>query len=340
MTLLAEPEPSPGPAELRAADALELIERRIEALGLDLSGLNVVTEAATGAYACTAVIAAMAGARSVLAVGRDTRRHGSFADAARQVHALAAEAGVAGRIEVARTVPPQRLATCDVLTNSGHLRPITRDVVTHLPREAVIALMFEAWEFRGADLDLAACRERGVRVAAVNERHPDVGVFAFLGPLAVRLLADAGLTAEGLRVAVLCDNPFAPFIRSGLVEAGGRAGLFERPEDVTPGGWDVVLVALDPKHRPALGGPELDALSRAAPGALLAQFWGDVDRDAAAGHFARTWPPAPPSPGHMAILLDALGPEPIVRLQSGGLRAAELVRRGAPPTDGGIAELL
>ena len=57
--------------------------------------------------------------------------------------------------------------------------------------------MFEAWEFREADLDLAACRDRGIRVAAVNERHPDVGVFPFLGPLCVRLLADAGVAARG-----------------------------------------------------------------------------------------------------------------------------------------------
>ncbi|MGN6582731.1 MAG: hypothetical protein ACTHJV_03400, partial [Rhizobiaceae bacterium] len=42
---------------------LESIERRIRILDLDLAGLTVVTEAATGAYASTAVIAALAGAR-------------------------------------------------------------------------------------------------------------------------------------------------------------------------------------------------------------------------------------------------------------------------------------
>jgi hypothetical protein len=41
---------------------LESIERRIDVLGLDLGGLEVVTEAATGAYEYTAVIAALAGA--------------------------------------------------------------------------------------------------------------------------------------------------------------------------------------------------------------------------------------------------------------------------------------
>ena len=317
-----------------------LMERRIAALGLDLTGLEVITEAATGAYAATAVIAAMAGAGRVLAVGRDTRRHGSFEDAATETLGLAAEAGVAGRIDVARGPAPERLATCDVLTNSGHLRPITRDVIEALPREAVVALMFEAWEFRAADLDLAACRERGVRVAAVNERHPAVGVFPFLGPLAVRLLEEAGLNPRGRAVALLCDNPFAPFIEAGLADAGAAVAVFARPEAVTPGGWDAVLVALDPNHRPEVGKAALAALGRAAPGALLAQFWGDVDRAAAARRFARVWPPEAPGRGHMAILLSALGPEPIVRLQAGGLRAAEIVRRGTAVMPGGVAELV
>ena len=336
MTALADPR-RPG---LDVPEVLGQIERRVAALRLDLSGLAVVTEAATGAYAATAVIAAVAGARSVVAIGRDTRRHGSFEDAAAELGALASAAGVADRIEVARDLAPATLADCDILTNSGHLRPITREIVERLPREAVIALMFEAWEFRSADLDLAACRARGVRVAAVNERHADVGVFPFLGPLAVRLLAEAGRQARGRRVAVLCDNPFRSFVRDGLLDAGASVEVFERPEEVTPAAWDVVLVALDPNHRPELGEPELAALGRAAPGALLAQFWGDVDRAAAGRHFARIWPPIAPGQGHMAILLSALGSEPIVRLQAGGLRAAELVRRGVAEAPGGVAERL
>ena len=336
MTALAEP----AREGLRAAEVLALIERRIEALGLDLSGLHVVTEAATGAYAFTPVIAAMAGARSVVAVGRDTPNHGRFEDAAAAVGALASDAGVADRIEAVRALAPEMLARCDILTNSGHLRPIARDVIERLPREAVVALMFEAWEFRAADLDLAACRARGVRVAAVNERHPAVGVFPFLGPLAVRLLHEAGRPPEGRRVALLCDNPFAPFVRAGLEEVGASVGVFARPEEVTGGGWDTVLLALDPNHRPALGEAELAALGRAAPGALLAQFWGDVDRGAARRHFADVRPLVAPREGHMAILLSALGPEPIVRLQAGGLSAAERVRRGAATPPGGVAEPL
>lgn len=321
-------------------EMLESMRRRIAALGLDLSGLTVVTEAATGAYACTAPIAAMAGAR-VHAVARDTRRYGRFEDAARATMDLAKAAGVADRITVTRALDPEVLRSCDIITNSGHLRPITAGTIAQLPPRAVLALMFEAWEFRGGDFDLQACRDRGIRVAAVNERHPDVGVFPFLGPLCVRLIEEAGVVPAGAAVTLLCDNPFAPFIERGLIQAGVGLRSFARVADVVPGPADVVVIALDPFRNAILGEAELAFLAAAAPGALLAQFWGDVDRETAAAVWpGSVWPPAAPSPGHMAVLLDALGHEPVVRLQAGGLKAAEIAFRNIRETGEAIAVML
>jgi hypothetical protein len=145
---------APAP-EGEARAMLDSMRARIAALGLDLGGLNVITEAATGAYACTAVIAAMAGAR-VTALARDTVRHGSARDAFDATLGLARLAGVADRVDAVGRLDPAALVRCDILTNSGHLRPITRAMIERLPGRAVIALMFEAWEFRGTDLDLAA----------------------------------------------------------------------------------------------------------------------------------------------------------------------------------------
>jgi hypothetical protein len=329
-----------GPA-LEPMAMLDGIRRRIAALQLDLTGLNVVTEAATGAYVCTALIAAMAGAASVRAVGRDTRRYGSYEDAVAATTLLARTAGVVDRISFSRSVDPDMLATCDILTNSGHLRPISRDMIARLPPTAVIGLMFEAWEFRETDLDLKACRERGIRVAAVNERHPDVGVFPFLGPLCVRLLEDAGVPLPASKVALLCDNAFASFILQGLTCSKCDARLFDSAAAVPAARWDVVVVALDPARNAPLGDPEFAHLAEVAGGARVAQFWGDVDRAVAARHgFAAIAPAIEPEKGHMGVLLSALGPEPILRLQAGGLKAAEFVRRGGYPAAGAVAELL
>lgn len=333
-------KPAALAASAAPADTVARIEHRIGILGLDLDGLAVVTEAATGAYAVTAVIAAMAGAARVTALARDTARHGSARDALEATLGLARAAGVAERIRVVDHVPPGALAECDILTNSGHLRPIDAGMIATLPRRAVIGLMYEAWEFRGGDIDMDACRARGIRVAAVNECHPDVAVFPFLGPLAARLLREAGVGLEGARVALLCDNPFADFIRAGLVLAGARVEVFASPEAVTAGPRDVLLLALNPAANVPLGGETLARLARSAPGALLAQFWGDMERPVAGRLGLAVAPEVEPRPGHMGILLNALGDEPIVRLQTGGLKAAEIVRRGARIPEGGIAHVL
>ncbi|WP_299359642.1 hypothetical protein [uncultured Paracoccus sp.] len=322
-------------------DILGSMHRRINALGLDLSGLTVITEAATGFYSCTASIAAMAGAAHVHAVARDTRRYGTFEDAASATLSLAKAAGVADRVTVSRAVEPRMLTECDILTNSGHLRPISAEMIAHLPDHAVIALMFEAWEFRDADLDLLACRKRGIRVAGVNERHPQVGVFPFLGPLCVRLLSDAGLALRGARISLLCDNPFAPFIEQGLTRAGASVAINPSERDRVDQEPDAVVVALDPSRNSPLAEKELSALAGSGREVLLAQFWGDVDREAARHVWpGPVWPPSAPPQGHMAVLLSELGHEPVVRLQAGGLRAAEIVARGGVLADGGVAELI
>jgi len=319
-------------------EMLHSMRRRIDILQLDLSKLQVVTEAATGAYASTAVIAAIAGAE-VHACARDTVHHGSARDAIEATRRLARIAGVEARISFSIGISTAALNSCSILTNSGRLRPITRDIIRFLPHEAVIALMFEAWEFRGTDFDLQACRDRGIRIAAVNERHPDVAVFPFLGPLSVRLLRDGDLNVAGKQVAVLCDNPFADFLIDGLLEAGATAELFDDIMPMREGNWDAVLLSLTPRERP-LGRASLEMIARRAPGALLAQFWGDIDRAAARSAGLRVWPLTEPGRGHMGILLNRLGPEPIIRLQAGSLKAAEIIFRGAPQPADGIASLL
>jgi hypothetical protein len=76
-----------------------------------------------------------------------------------------------------------------------------------------------------------------------------------------------------------------------------------------------------------------------APNVLLAQFWGDIDREIAAGLCLHVWPEVEPGRGHMGILLNRLGHEPIVRLQAGGLKAAEIVWRGDVLLADGVAAL-
>ncbi|MBL8659738.1 MAG: hypothetical protein JNM75_08285 [Rhodospirillales bacterium] len=320
------------------------MDRAVRATALNLSGLTVLTEAATGAYATTAVVAAMAGAARVYAFAKPSR-HGSVVEAEAEVLRLAACADVAPRVTVVQAIEVDLLRRVDIVTNSGHLRPLNAWLLNGLPGRAVVALMFEAWETRPGDIDLDVCRRRNIPVVGVNERHPTVDVFSFLGPLCVRQLHDCGIAVYGSRLALLCDNDFAAWIRRGLQAMGASVELFARSADVLPEAWDAIVVAMRPLAAPdakfeieAADVRHLAAVS--PPGIAVVQFWGDVDRGALKAHGLSPWPPDPPSRGHMGILLSAIGPEPVVRLQAGGLRAAELVFRGELPGQDGIAQLL
>jgi hypothetical protein len=297
----------------------------------------VLTEAASGAYVVTPILAALAGAARVMAITRSSA-YGSSEDVTRQTYDLAAFAGVgAGTIQVCTAKSAEIVQEADVITNSGHVRPIDMTMVALMKPTAVVSLMYESWEFRAGDVDLEACRQRGVCVAGTNERHPAIGVFSFLGVMAVKLLQDAGVAVNGSNVLLACDNPFAPFIESGLMGAGAKVRVVARilPGTADATGCDAVVIAARPGERMVVQAAQAALIAERWPGAVVAQFWGDIDRSALAAAGVPFWPVAAPRLGHMGILPSAIGPEAIVRLQCGGLKVGDILwrsrRQGATP---------
>src|SRR5262249_10620582 len=226
----------------------------------------VLTEAATGPYMVTPVLAALAGANRVFAMTRASR-YGTVDEVARETFGLAGRLGVADRIRVITEKSPQIVGQADIITNSGHLRPLDADTVRCMKPSAVVPLMYEAWELRPGEVALAACRLRGIRVAGTNERHPNVDVLSYLGVMAVKLLADAGVAVYRSRVLILCDNPFATHLESGLRSAGAQVHSATDLTSVGDGeALDAILVALKPGNRPAIGPPEAWRISQCWPG--------------------------------------------------------------------------
>jgi len=352
------------------------IAETVRRVHLDLSGLDVLTEAATGPYAVTPVIAAYAGAR-VTALTKDSR-YGTPEEVRRQTNELATEMGAADRIEIVESLRPQQIARADIVTNSGHLRPIDARFVRAMTPGTVVPLMYESWELREGEIDLDACRRRGIVVAGTNERHPNLRVFDYLGLLAVQGLFHCGVPAACSRLLLVCDNPFRPYIRKTLSDCGatvdvltpaGVVGTPRRCED-EPGAYDGVIVADTPGVQPTLGkaGEAKYAVEQLGEFDALVQIWGDVDRailrqtlgsrpTIASSFFAGSPHPQPlsrarergvilgqplsggvichptaePARGHMGMLPSELGPDPIIRLQAGGLKVGQHLasQRGA-----------
>jgi hypothetical protein len=309
-----------------------LVESAVERCALDLSGAVVLTEGATGAYVVTPVLAALAGAKRVFALTHATS-YGSVEDVSAQTYEVARRLGVADLIRIVTELPMELVAQADIITNSGHVRPIDSTVIDCMKPGAVIPLMYEAWEFRATDLDLDACRRKGILVGGTNERHPDVDVFSFLGLMAVKQLLDAGVAPYRSSVLLLCDNAFCPHIERGLVAAGAAVDTADTLEDAPDGTrYDAIVCAMLPRADAVVDARGAAEIARRWPGAVFAQYWGDVDREALAASSVPVWPPSAPGRGHMGVLPSAVGPEPIVRLQCGGLKAAEVMwkRLGGP----------
>jgi hypothetical protein len=98
---------------------------------------------------------------------------------------------------------------------------------------------------------------------------------------------------------------------------------------------DAVLLAMQEDEH-ALTAADAVVLRDEAPGAVVMQYLGSADRAALAAADVPVWPEKAPRAGHMGILPSALGPEPIIRLQVGGLKVGQLLAQGvgqASPED-------
>jgi len=308
-----------------------LIAEAIEKTRPNVQGLTILTEAANGAYAITPVIAAAAGAERVLCLGRDSR-FGTREEAWRQVCALRDAVVPAARIEMLADRNDPRLAGVDVVTNLGFVRPIDRLLLGRLGRFAAVSLMWETWEFRPDDVDLAACRELGVPVLGTNEHLPALRIFDYIGILAIQLLLALRCEVFAANVVVLGQGEFADVVVKTVRAAGADVQSFDTARRISTsdprlqaavGGADVLLL-VDHHRRDMIVGEGADVppswLWKQNSALGIAHVCGgiDVQQTAQAGlalvpvHVAR--------PGHMSVTPADLGPKPVIDLHAAGLR--------------------
>lgn len=317
----------------------KLIRDAIAFLRLDLSGLTVLTEAASGPFVVTPVIAALAGAERVLALTRDSR-YGSVAEVIAQTRALDALCGVRRAAEIYPGRPAELFAQADIVTNLGFVRPLDAEAVAAMKPTAVIPLMCEAWEFRPGDVALDEARRKGIQVLGTNEDYPGLEVFAYSGWLCLKMLFEAQVEVHKSRLVVVGSDKFGRVIERLLARAGARVQLLpelSRSVSASLAGIDALIVA-DYTRTETIIGPSGDLtaaeLARLAEGVTVIQFAGRVDIQSLAEQGIFTYPGAYLDSRRMAQTLAALGPRPVVELHTAGLKVGEMAARGrTPPAD-------
>lgn len=315
---------------------IKLIDTAIARLELNLSGLTILTEAASGVFAVTPLIAARAGAARVIAVTRDSR-FGQSDDVIENICDLALKMGVGDKIHCSTLSAFEFADQADIVTNLGFVRPLNHNLLKRLPKHSVIPLMWEPWEFRQEDVDILVCRERQIAVIGTCETDPRLRIFDYLGAVVAKLLFESGLEVLRTRVALIASDPFGEAIERVLTQMGVEVTRLSLPkgDENLDARWadelrdvDALVVAEQKDKRCLVGGGNGICTGRLhAQNIRLVHLSGVVDDDDLCRAGVPKFPEQRVEFGRMTVTTGYVGPRPVIDLHAGGLRAAELAVR-------------
>jgi hypothetical protein len=310
------------------------IESAVFTIGLNLDGQRVLTEAASGPYIATPVIAAFAGAEQVIACTRDSP-WGCTREIFEATKKLANFFGVANRIRIHEGAALDVASDVDIVTNLGFVRPISRELVQRLPHHAAISLMWEPWEFRAEDIDLIACRENNIPIIATNEHHRYLNTFKAVGMLALKLLFEKQVEVSGLKIVVIGSDPFGASCAETLSSVGAYVTLMN-PEL----GWGCDIAASSIAAADAVVLVEHrfkgEIFGQSHPGLVdlmakeftpLVHICGKVNDQYLKESGVEKFPAKSVQPGFMTITTSYLGSKPVVDLHTAGLHVGSIVAK-------------
>ncbi|MFB6179809.1 MAG: NAD(P)-dependent oxidoreductase [Halorientalis sp.] len=324
---------------------VRLVRSAIKKLKLDLEGETVYTEAATGNFAVTAPIAAAAGAENVFALAKDSP-YGTAAEAKSQIEALARRLSVSESITFVTEKQPEQVRQASIITNTGFVRPIDAQFVDWMNPNAVVALMYEPWEFRDADIDIRACWNAGIPVLGTDESNAQIATQSYLPHLVSKLSFEHDIEVFSCNYVIVGNGSFAEHAVSGLSNMGADVTLiapeprsefianrrdcssFESTTSIEALSQADVLVVLDHGTDAEIIGPDgyisAARLTECNESLVLVHICGNVDKAALEDAETEVVPQEPAPAGHMSYTLGYLGPKPVVDLHAGGLKVGEL----------------
>lgn len=330
-------------------NVFDKLKKQNELLELNLKDKIVITEAATGPYFVTPFIAAEAGA-VVTAYVKDSK-YGKSKDVIEINEKIRHDYWKELKINFTDNFEESILKKADVITNSGHLRPLDKNLLSNIKTDCVIPLMYEAWEYRESDLDVNYCKAKNIKIGATNERHSCIEVFKYLGDMAIKLILDSGLSLYKNKFVLICNNDFGPYIANvlnrvcgniGVIDTEQRRDLYDKgidylgtfPELNIPEKYrdaDGVLFTAYPFDKNWIGTADteiyVEKLYTEFNNPYILRFAGDVDTEEL-NSFKIPFYPKEVRSGHMGVLPSDIGYDPVIKLQSGGLKAAQLMLEG------------
>lgn len=328
------------PFELQRAN--KLIQNITGKLRLDLSGLTVLTDVGTNYYSFLPLIALNANAEKVLVWCSDT----SFGKAEQVIQDFLKVASELrfdySLIEFAiNERPSDQISAAQLVTNSFHLRPIDKTFIDQLARDAVIALMYEKWELRKADIDIEYCKSKKIKVAGTWENHPDLLIFNAVGNLAQKMIYEAGMEIWGNEIFVWSNDHFGETISKSLRSAGAASVTCSTDYSSFQSklsSLDILFITDYHETKSYFGESnksifDIHEILAVNPNLTVVHLFGEIDTALCNRHKLNVYPPFNGKSQKMSFTLGHLGLKTIIDLQAAGLKVGELLYKNQTTSD-------
>lgn len=227
----------------------------------------------------------------------------------------------------------KHLQEADLITNSGFLRPLDKQKLSLLKKEAVISLMYEAWELRESDIDVNYVHKTGVKLAGVWEDHPDLSVFRHVGVLGVKMALEAGYEIYGNDIVVWSNDNFGTLIEREFKSLGARSVKLTTSFDVLSKGFENVdfVFICDYDESREYGKEQFFDIEKLL--SLNASFgvvhlFGKFSYESWKSRLEVIYPERDGHESRMTFTLGHVGLNPIINLQVGGFKVGEELLKG------------
>jgi len=325
----------------------KIILSSIKKVSLDLSGLTVLTEAATGPWKFTPFIAAFANAKKIICYTKNSK-FGTTEEIKENFKNISNFLGLQDKFCVCDSLSKKIINQADIVTNSGFLRPIDQDFIINLKKTAVISLMWEPWEFFGKDINLKECWKKGISILGVNESNDVLNVMKYAGELIEKILEINSLENNNKKIIVISENISGFHIiekleKSNLVYCISETKFVEfqkkfkviskNLKDIEHDflqNIDYIIIDSYPITKKIIDdneGISPKILKKFCPNVKIIVYFGDVNYDLIEKIGLECYPRKNTSIGKMYWTADLLGSRPIIELNTLGIKVGEILSK-------------
>lgn len=308
--------------------AYEISKYWVDKIGLDLSGLNVLTEVGSNSYTYLPLIASLSGA-NVTAWCNDSKfgiADKIILDAKNAIKIWDCKGPIIFRSNDRNF---DDIQSADILTNSGMLRPLDSQFLGFVKSNTVISLMFESWEFRSTDIDLNFCKEKGIKVSGVSENNAVMNIFEYTGILACKLILNSGIEIFQSKILIWSSDEFGEIAKKwiskllpkNIIICNESEKFYHYLENV-----DLVYFCDYHEDRPYFGPVgflNLETITRINSTVTFCHLYGNISKSECNKYGISLFPDKDGNNKVMSETLSFVGAEPVIQLLVAGLKSAQ-----------------